>query len=738
VPDGVDVDTPVAAVVGGRTAKALEKAFGIKTVGELLRHYPRRMDERGELTDLGALRVDEDVTVLAEVQRCARKEYRNQSSGRIEHRLEVVVGDGRGSLQLVFFGNRNLWRERDLRPGTLGLFSGKVGEFRRQRQLIHPDYQLLQGTDMAVHEADVFARQLIAVYPATKDLRSWTIANSIGLALDSLTRVTDPLPDELRARHGLADLNTAIRAMHQPEDWQQWGAARRRLKWDEALLVQLALVQRRAWARANPATARPARDDGVLADFDARLPFALTAGQRAIGEVLAAELAAPHPMHRLLQGEVGSGKTVVALRAMLQVVDAGGQAALLAPTEVLAAQHARTIGSLLGPLALAGQLGGAERATRVALLTGSLPAAARKAALLDAAGGAAGIVVGTHALIQEQVQFAELGLVVVDEQHRFGVEQRDALRGKARQPPHLLVMTATPIPRTVAMTVFGDLDTSTLTELPAGRSPIATSVVPAAEKPNWLDRVWARIVEEAAAGRQAYVVCPRIGAELSEVEEELDADLGPFADDGPVRPPLAVLDVAKLLAEGPLAGLRLGVLHGRLAADDKDRVMAEFTAGRIDVLVATTVVEVGVDVPNATAMVVLDAERFGVSQLHQLRGRIGRGSAPGVCLLVTDARAGTPSRERLDAVAATTDGFELARLDVEQRREGDVLGAAQSGRHSQLKLLSLLRDEQLIADARAEATALVAGDPELAALPLLAAEVAVLQADERADYLDKA
>jgi ATP-dependent DNA helicase RecG len=424
---------------------------------------------------------------------------------------------------------------------------------------------------------------------------------------------------------------------------------------------------------------------------------------------------------------------VVALRAMLQVVDAGGQAALLAPTEVLAAQHARTIEALLGPLAQGGRLGGVDEATRVALLTGSLPAAARKQALLDAAGGAAGIVVGTHALIQEHVSFADLGLVVVDEQHRFGVEQRDALRGKAATPPHVLVMTATPIPRTVAMTVFGDLETSTLAELPAGRAPISTSVVPTAEKPAWLERAWQRIREEVAAGRQAYVVCPRIGADLTDDDGEL-----PDYEEEARRPPLAVADVLPMLADGPLHGLRLAALHGRLTPDEKDRTMLDFAAGQLDVLVATTVIEVGVDVPNATVMVVLDAERFGVSQLHQLRGRIGRGGHPGLCLLVTDAPAAAPARERLDAVAATTDGFALARLDVEQRREGDVLGAAQSGRRRQLRLLSLLRDEDLIVAARTEAQDIVAADPTLAAHPLLAAQVAALVNDDQAEYLEKA
>ena len=443
-------------------------------------------------------------------------------------------------------------------------------------------------------------------------------------------------------------------------------------------------------------------------------------------------------MHRLLQGEVGSGKTVIAIRAMLQVVDAGGQAALLAPTEVLAQQHYRSVTGMLGPLAQRGQLGAADHATGVALLTGSPGAAARRSALSDVFTGDAGIVIGTHALLEEQVQFADLGLVVIDEQHRFGVEQRDALRAKAADNrPHVLVMTATPIPRTVAMTVYGDLETSTLTELPAGRSVIATHVVPAADKPHFLERAWARVKEEVSRGRQAYVVCPRIGDGPEPDADDVDypdeddfASLEPTVVDlsggvprgvarGGRRQPLSVLDVAATLDAGPLAGLRLGILHGRLHPDEKDRVMRAFSAGEIDVLVATTVIEVGVDVPNATAMVIMDAERFGVSQLHQLRGRVGRGTAPGLCLLVTEAPPGSPSRERLDAVAATLDGFELSRLDLQQRREGDVLGAAQAGRRSSLKLLQLLADEELIGEARQEATAVVSADPDLARHPAL-------------------
>jgi ATP-dependent DNA helicase RecG len=729
------LDSRLADAVGGRTAKALEKAFGMRTVGDLLAHYPRRMAERGELTELSSLRIDDDVTVVAEVRTTA---IRRSNRGP---RLEVVVGDERATLQLVFFGPKSTWREKELKPGSRGLFSGRVGEFNGRRQLVHPEYLLLHGDPMDETTADVYAGRLIPVYPATQAVRTWVISNAVRQALQVLDPIPDPLAVEVRARHGLMSSEAALRAMHEPDDHEQWRAARRRLAWDEAMGVQLALAQRRWLAGANPAVPRPRRDGGLLEAFDAALPFTLTAGQREIGELVADELAQPHPMHRLLQGEVGSGKTVVALRAMLQTVDGGGQAALLAPTEVLAAQHARTIETLLGPLAHGGQLGGADTGTRVALLTGSLPAAARRRALLDAAGGAAGIVVGTHALIQQHVSFAELGLVVVDEQHRFGVEQRDALRGKAATPPHVLVMTATPIPRTVAMTVFGDLETSTLSELPAGRAPIATSVVPASSKPAWLDRAWQRIREEVAAGRQAYVVCPRIGegGDLS----DFDAELADYEDDeaagGPARrPPLAVNDVLPMLAEGPLNGLRLAPLHGRLTPDEKDRTMLEFAAGRIDVLVATTVIEVGVDVPNATVMAVLDADRFGVSQLHQLRGRVGRGAHPGLCLLVTDAEGDTPARERLDAVAATTDGFRLARLDVEQRREGDVLGAAQSGRRRQLRLLSLLRDEDLIVAARAEAADIVAADPTLAQHPLLAAQVAALVNDDQAEYLEKA
>ncbi len=732
------IDQPVGALIGDRTARALGNDLAIETVGDLLRHYPRRYAERGELTDLDSLQVDEHVTVMAEVASVKARAMK-QRKGTV---LEVVVTDGRGELTLTFFNQA--WRQRDLRVGRRGLFSGKVGVFNRKRQLAHPDYVLVadsaddEEAPDAAEAAMTFAGSLIPVYPASAALPSWRVAKCVQAALDVIGDVPDPLPDEVRRDLGLVGLGEAFRLVHRPAARSDVARARERLVFEEAFVLQVELARRRAASAALPAVPRIAGEGGLLDAFDARLPFTLTDGQRTIGEVLAAELARTHPMHRLLQGEVGSGKTVVAVRAMLAVVDAGGQAALLAPTEVLAQQHHRSITELLGPLAERGLLGGSDTGTRVALLTGSQGSAARRQALLDVTSGTAGIVVGTHALLQEHVEFFDLGLVVVDEQHRFGVEQRAALAAKGAKPPHVLVMTATPIPRTVAMTVFGDLETSTLRELPAGRSPISTHVVPAGEKPHFLERAWHRLREEVAAGHQAYVVCPRIGdAQGDDGLEAVAATEGPGSAT-PGRPPLAVLEVAPTLAEGPLSGLRLAVLHGRLPADQKDDAMRRFAAGEVDVLVATTVVEVGVDVPNATAMVVLDADRFGVSQLHQLRGRVGRGSAPGLCLLVTDVPDDSPAAERLSAVAATLDGFELARLDLEQRREGDVLGATQHGRRSSLRLLSVLRDEEVIVRARGAASALVAADPELSEHDVLRAAVASLVDAERAEYLEKA
>ncbi|MCP9983612.1 ATP-dependent DNA helicase RecG [Actinomadura madurae] len=727
-----NLDEPLGKVLGDKTAKALEKGLDLRTVGDLLHHYPRRYAHRGELTQLSGLQDGEHVTVMAEVVKVQGRTL-TRNPGYV---LEITVTDGTGELKLSFFGRKGSYRpEKDLSPGTRGLFAGKISTYaprggRPVRQLAHPQYKVVPEKG-AAEAAQEWADEIIPIYPSTKSLPIEAISTSVETVLSQLDLPADPMPVTLLRRRNLIGLREAYEGIHRPRTWDELGRARARLKWDEAFVVQIALAQRRVAAAALPARPRPPSFGGIQAEFDARLPFELTKGQREVGDEIAADLAREHPMHRLLQGDVGAGKTVVALRAMLQVVDGGGQAALLAPTEVLAQQHHRSITGMLGDLAQAGRIGGAEHATRVALLTGSQGAKARKEALLDVASGAAGIVVGTHALLQETVQFADLGLVVVDEQHRFGVEQRDALREKAGGGrPHVLVMTATPIPRTVAMTVFGDLETSVLGQLPAGRSEIRTHVVPP-EKPAFLARTWERIKEEAANGRQVYIVCPRIG------EQEGDEGDAVVAEEGERRSPLGIMEVLPRLEE-LLAGLRIGVLHGKLHPDEKDAVMRRFTAGDVDVLLATTVIEVGVDVPNATVMVIMDADRFGVSQLHQLRGRVGRGSLHGLCLLVTDAAPGGKARERLDAVASTTDGFRLSRLDLEQRREGDVLGAAQAGRASSLRLLTLQRDEDVIRDAREEATALVDADPDLSGHPGLATVLASLLDDERADFLEKA
>ncbi|MFI0964698.1 ATP-dependent DNA helicase RecG [Streptomyces sp. NPDC021080] len=731
------LEEPLKKALGPATAKVMAEHLGLHTVGDLLHHYPRRYEERGQLTHLADLPMDEHVTVVAQVADARLHTFASSKAPRGKgQRLEVTITDGSGRVQLVFFGNGVHKPHKDLLPGTRAMFSGKVSVFNRRLQLAHPAYELLRGEgDEAVESVDSWAGALIPIYPATAKLESWKIAKSVQTVLPSAQQAVDPLPDSLRDGRGLVTLPEALLKIHRPHTKADIHDARARLKWDEAFVLQVALARRRHADTQLPAVARVPAPDGLLTAFDARLPFTLTEGQQKVSKEIFDGLATEHPMHRLLQGEVGSGKTMVALRAMLAVVDAGGQAAMLAPTEVLAQQHHRSVTEMMGELAQGGMLGGAEHATKVVLLTGSMGAAGRRQALLDLVTGEAGIVIGTHALIEDKVQFHDLGLVVVDEQHRFGVEQRDALRGKGKQPPHLLVMTATPIPRTVAMTVFGDLETSVLDQLPAGRSPIASHVVPAADKPHFLARAWERVREEVENGHQAYVVCPRIGDE--EDDPKKGARKKSPEDEAEKRPPLAVLDVADQLAKGPLQGLKVEVLHGRMHPDDKDAVMRRFAAGETHVLVATTVIEVGVNVPNATAMVIMDADRFGVSQLHQLRGRVGRGSAAGLCLLVSEMPEASPARQRLNAVASTLDGFELSRIDLEQRREGDVLGQAQSGVRSSLRMLAVIDDEEIIAEAREEATAVVRADPDLTGLPGLRVALDALLDEEREQYLDK-
>ncbi|MBY8344756.1 DEAD/DEAH box helicase [Streptomyces spinosirectus] len=1066
---------PLKSVLGPATAKVMAEHLGLHTVGDLLHHYPRRYEERGQLTHLADLPMDEHVTVVAMVADARLHTFASARAPRGKgQRLEVTITDGSGRLQLVFFGNGVHKPHKELLPGTRAMFAGKVSVFNRRLQLAHPAYELLRGDDPS-ESVETWAGALIPLYPATAKLESWKIGKAVQTVLPAAQDAVDPLPPALREGRGLVTLPEALLKIHRPHTKADIEDARSRLKWDEAFVLQVALARRRHADAQLPAVARRPKPDGLLTAFDDRLPFTLTEGQQKVSREIFDDLATEHPMHRLLQGEVGSGKaqpldslvltpagfrrmgdlkvrdevvvpdgelalidgvfpqgerdvwrlvlsdgssvecddehlwivgtscgwhrgqapkvmttreirldtfkangsskwylpaatpvdlgsdsglpldpylfglllgdgsfrhnlrlsiiddeirdavattvapecqlapvrgsrcdftiqltrraggvrnpviqtlrdlnlwgvtshgkfvpdefkntsiknrlallqglldtdgtvdadgwsislcsasrrladdvawlvrslggrarvlpkkaafnvsvalpdeyapfrltrkaervrsrpkyntfrrgiraveyvgrkpvqcisvahpshayitdnftvthnTMVALRAMLATVDAGGQAAMLAPTEVLAQQHHRSVVEMMGELAEGGMLGGSEHATKVVLLTGSMGTAARRQAMLDLATGEAGIVIGTHALIEDKVQFHDLGLVVVDEQHRFGVEQRDALRGKGKQPPHLLVMTATPIPRTVAMTVFGDLETSVLDQLPAGRSPIASHVVPAADKPHFLSRAWERVREEVENGHQAYVVCPRIGDDIDQADAKKSGKKQSPEDEAEKRPPLAVLDVAAQLAKGPLQGLAVEVLHGRMHPDDKDAVMRRFAAGDTDVLVATTVIEVGVNVPNATAMVVMDADRFGVSQLHQLRGRVGRGSAPGLCLLVTEMPEATPARQRLGAVASTTDGFELSRIDLEQRREGDVLGQAQSGARSSLRVLAVIEDEDVITEAREEAARLVAQDPDLTSLPGLRTALNALLDDEREGYLEK-
>ncbi|BCW45968.1 ATP-dependent DNA helicase RecG [Arthrobacter sp. StoSoilB5] len=752
-----ELELPLERRIGKRSASVIDKHLGLKTTGALLNYFPRRYLSRGELTPISNLPLDEEVTLIARVLSNSTRQMRARR-GSI---TDVVVTDEAGgnhvpgTLKVSFF---NGFRAKaELLPGRRAMFSGKVTRYGGALGLTNPDFLLLDEDPDADGSIDPekLAAMPIPVYPATAKLTSWSIHKVITALLQTvdLDALADPLPESIVSRDGLLSVAEAYRLIHSPETAKDWQRAQERFRYQEALVLQAALARRRAQLAAEEATARRPVADGLLAAFDRNLPFTLTAGQTAVGKTLSEELGQDTPMNRLLQGEVGSGKTIVALRAMLQVVDAGGQAALLAPTEVLAAQHFDSIRRTLGSLARDHMFGGAgmlgagilgtdagQAGVQVTLLTGSMPTAARKQAMLDAASGNAGIVIGTHALLSDKTSFQDLGLIVVDEQHRFGVEQRDALRAKAQRPPHLLVMTATPIPRTVAMTVFGDLETSILDELPAGRAPISTHVVGLAENPGWADRIWKRSREEVDAGHQVYVVCPKIGADddgdFSPGEAEpTDAEL---SDEGPGRELASVTAVVESLVEEPsLAGVTIAPLHGRQDPLLKTETMASFAANQTKVLVSTTVIEVGVDVHNATLMVILDAERFGISQLHQLRGRVGRGGLPGTCLLVTTLEPGHPSRRRLEAVASTTDGFELSQEDLKLRREGDILGASQSGGRSTLKLLRVLEHEDLIARARADAQALVAEDPALRHQPVLAATIDDYLNPEKEAFLER-
>ena len=749
-------------LVGKRTAAQLAKQ-GVETGADLLRMLPRRYDTWGDLTDMRTLVKGEQVTIQAQIVRASSRRTR---SGRAPALMEATVTDGVSTMDVVQFGAAGQMRARATRlaPGTTVLMSGKVGLHRGRKQLSNPRLYVLDELDEDEREA-LLARPM-PIYPGTEALPSWSVAKAVRTVLDQLGPgdVADPLPEDLLRSAGLIDAYTAYRWVHRPDDAHQWKAARSRLRHEEALILQVALAQRRAHheaTRTAVAWPEPQAVDSLRADLDASLPYDLTAGQVRVGQEIAADLARTVPMQRLLQGDVGSGKTLVSLRAMLQVVDGGGQTALLAPTEVLAAQHHSSLEALLGPLALSGMLGEAERATRVHLLTGSTPAAQRRRILADLAAGEPAIVVGTHALLSDTVQIPFLGLVVVDEQHRFGVAQRDALRerGGVTDPAtgqchttHLLVMTATPIPRTIAMTVFGDLATSVLDELPAGRSPVPTHLVPWS-RTSWVEGIWRRAAKETASGGRVYVVCPRI--EVGDDEPQQEAAMASGADTaaeqtpGPLeleescsRPdrPLAAVEEwrQRLEAEPALEGVGVGSLTGRMSSEDKASAMADFASGATPVLVATTVIEVGVDVPEATMMVILDADRFGLSQLHQLRGRVGRGSRESVCVAVTGVEVGSTAFHRLKAFASTTDGFALAEADLDLRSEGDVLGASQSGRTSGLDLLRVTRDARLIATARRQAERIVDDDPQLREHRALAAAIVERLDEEAQAFLERA
>jgi ATP-dependent DNA helicase RecG len=678
--------TALDRVLGDKTAKSFAKNLGLLTIADLLQHYPRRYSNRGELTPIANLPIGESLSIVAEVVDARER----RTKGRVSHILEVRITDGSGFLSLTFFNQA--WRQKDLKPGVRGLFAGKIGEYQGKLQLAHPDYELFPE-ELSQFDAKAWADQPIPIYPASASVTTWMIQRALGIVLDTLEPLADEVPESLVKKHKLLSINEALEKIHRPSTKGEIAAAKKTLVYREAFLLQANLIQRRLDNEQAPATARSNRAGGFLDQFDAQLPFTLTAGQSEVGNEITADIAKTFPMNRLLQGEVGSGKTLVALRAMLAVADSDGQSALLAPTEVLASQHFRSIEKSLGE-DLAKQVG-------LTLLTGQLPTDARKKAMLQVVSGKARIVIGTHALFSEKVEFYDLGLVVIDEQHRFGVEQREKLRLKGKLSPHVLTMTATPIPRTLAVTVFGDMSVSSLTELPAGRKEIDSHVVRAGD-PALVARVWSRVAEEIAKGHQAFVVCPKI----DESEKEQSG--------------ASVEKTILQLRKNPaLANARMQELHGRMDAGQKAEIMQAFLAKEIDLLVSTTVIEVGVDVPNATAMVILDADNFGISQLHQLRGRVGRGSAKGLCLLLTAAEDDSIALERIEAVAGESDGFRLSEIDLELRREGDVLGATQSGGRSSLRLLRVIQDAELIQKVRAELEEVFEQDPNLSGNPTL-------------------
>jgi len=689
--------------VGEKRREALQ-ALGVESILDLVTFYPRRWVDRTSEARVRDLVPGQEALVLVTVRSVHRRQTRTRRT-----MVTATVGDGSGRLSVVFFNQP--WREKQLRPGLQVALFGKADVYRGGLQMTNPVVDLIGDR----------TGRIVPIYPQSEKaaIATWEIA---GLVEQALARwdghgISDPVPDAVRERYGLVGRRQAFFAIHGPETMRDKELARRRLAFDELLRVQLVLVLRKRAIEREAAGIRHDVSGSLVARFHDHLPFPLTGAQRRTIAEIEADLAGPHPMHRLLQGDVGSGKTVVAVSALLTAVQGGHQGALMAPTEVLAEQHAVSVAQLLDGLTVedGGETLFGERPLRVALLTNRVTGTERREVLTGLADGRVDIVIGTHALIQEGVEFSSLGVVVIDEQHRFGVEQRAALRSKGAAVPDVLVMTATPIPRTAAMTVYGDLDVSVLDELPPGRTPITTHW---ADGPLMEEAVWADVRAAVASGHQAYVVTPLI--------DESDKLEVASAEETFVR-----------LRDGELAGLRLGLLHGRLPAAEKEAVMERFRTAELDVLVATTVIEVGVDVPNATVMVVLDADRFGIAQLHQLRGRVGRGSVASTCWLVTAGREpGDGPAPRVEALVATTDGFALAEVDLELRGEGTIMNTAQTGRND-LKLASLRRDRELVELAREAAFAVVDADSDLRHHPELAEELAQFFTDEAEEFLFK-
>jgi len=694
------LSTPLNELIGGKSAASLEKAFGITRAGELLNHYPRRYIDRGRLTTLRNVEVGVPVTIMATIQSVETRRM-TQKRGFI---LVVKVTDGIDTMELTFFNQK--WREKDLQVGRSGLFAGTVSEYRGVRTLTHPKFALFTdiGIDIS-QETDAiasFTSEIISVYPSTQDLASWQIQAAIEVVLASADDVIDPIPAELLAKHGFMSKVDSLRAIHQPKDHDEILHAIQRIKYEEAFILLALMRQRKSQAKSGIAHARGGSGGALLSEFDGSLPFELTQGQREVGEEISQDLARSIPMTRLLQGDVGSGKTIVSIRAMLDVISSGGQVALLAPTEVLAVQHLESLHVFLE--------GVTSRKIRVDLLTGGMPVAKRRQVLLDVQSGDLDILIGTHALLEDNVQFFDLGLIVIDEQHRFGVEQRARMLTKAKGElrPHMLVMTATPIPRTVALTIFGDLDVSTLTESPSLRAEVQTHLVSTSGMPRSVSRVWERMAEEVAAGNRVFVVCPSINrAEADPKKVKTSRDQNPQSE------PLASVEETYESLSRQFPEIAFETLHGGLDSKTKREIMHRFGGSeepRIDVLIATTVIEVGVDIPEATMMVVLNAERFGMSQLHQLRGRIGRGSLPGLCILVHGFSYSSASLDRLSAMRDSRDGFVLSQKDLEIRGEGDVLGQDQSGALSSLRLLRIIDDLDFIETVRIEIEELYEGN----------------------------